>query len=209
MSTEFLDKYDIIQKIGEGSSGAVVLARDKTTGVKVAIKQLKKKVKNLHEIMKLRELKVLKSMDHKNIVKLLDVRRIKRTLFLVFEYAEDDLLSLYQDFISKNMSFPRDLLESFAYQAIEGVAYLHSKGIFHRDLKPENLLLVKKGHKLKIADFDLARPIVSNNPFTNYVGTRWYRAPELLLGDDEYSCSVDIFALGCIIGELLLLKPLF
>ena len=89
----------------------------------------------------------------------------------------------------------------------QALAYMHKHGFFHRDLKPENILIHKE--KVKLGDFGLAREIRSRPPFTDYVSTRWYRAPELLLKSTNYNSPVDIFALGCIMAELYLLKPLF
>lgn len=90
---------------------------------------------------------------------------------------------------------------------MQGLAYCHKQGFFHRDLKPENLLV--NNDQIKIADFGLAREIRSRPPYTDYVATRWYRAPELLLRSTIYSSPVDIFAMGCIMAELYLLKPIF
>ena len=93
------------------------------------------------------------------------------------------------------------------WQTIAGCSYMHKHGFFHRDLKPENLLV--KGDMVKVADFGLAREIRSRPPFTDYVSTRWYRAPEILLRSTNYNSPVDIFAIGAIMAELYLLRPLF
>lgn len=93
------------------------------------------------------------------------------------------------------------------YQTMLGLAYMHKHGFFHRDMKPENMLV--KGEMVKIADFGLAREIRSRPPFTDYVSTRWYRAPEILLRSTNYNSPVDIFALGAIMAELYLMRPLF
>jgi serine/threonine protein kinase len=92
---------------------------------------------------------------------------------------------------------------------MEGLAFIHKHGFFHRDLKPENLLYQQATDTLKIADFGLAREIRSQPPFTDYVSTRWYRAPELCLRATSYSAPVDIFAAGCILAELYIMRPLF
>ena len=94
------------------------------------------------------------------------------------------------------------------YQVASGLAYMHKHGFFHRDLKPENLL-IHQDNIIKISDFGLARETRSKPPFTDYVSTRWYRAPEILLKSTQYNAPIDIFALGCIMAELYLLKPLF
>ena len=99
-------------------------------------------------------------------------------------------------------------IKNIIFQISNGLKYLHDRGIIHRDLKPENILLTKDG-KIKIADFGFAKFKYDQPPFTNYISTRWYRAPEILLKFKKYNCSVDIFALGCIFAELVLLNPLF
>jgi male germ cell-associated kinase len=93
------------------------------------------------------------------------------------------------------------------FQTLTGLSYMHKHGFFHRDMKPENMLV--KGDSVKIADFGLAREIRSRPPFTDYVSTRWYRAPEILLRSTNYNSPVDIFACGAIMAELFLLRPLF
>ena len=103
--------------------------------------------------------------------------------------------------------FPEQEVKSIMYQTIIGLAYMHKHGFFHRDMKPENLLV--KGEAVKIADFGLAREIRSRPPFTDYVSTRWYRAPEILLRSTNYNSPVDIFACGAIMAELYLMRPLF
>ena len=103
--------------------------------------------------------------------------------------------------------FHESEIKSIMYQTILGLAYKHKHGFFHRDMKPENLLV--KVNSVKIADFGLAREIRSRPPFTDYVSTRWYRAPEILLRSTNYNSPVDIFACGAIMAELFLLRPLF
>ena len=102
---------------------------------------------------------------------------------------------------------PESEIKSIIYQTACGLEYMHKHGFFHRDLKPENIL-ISKSH-VRICDFGLAREIRSRPPFTDYVSTRWYRAPEILLKSTQYNSPVDVFALGCIMAELYLEKPLF
>jgi serine/threonine protein kinase len=103
--------------------------------------------------------------------------------------------------------FPENQIKCIMYQNLLGLAYMHKHGFFHRDMKPENMLV--KGEAVKIADFGLAREIRSRPPFTDYVSTRWYRAPEILLRSTNYNSPVDIFASGAIMAELYMLRPLF
>jgi protein kinase len=107
----------------------------------------------------------------------------------------------------RKMGFPEQEIKSILLQTLLGLAYMHKHGFFHRDMKPENMLV--KNEAVKIADFGLAREIRSRPPFTDYVSTRWYRAPEILLRSTNYNSPVDIFACGAIMAELYLLRPLF
>jgi serine/threonine protein kinase len=107
----------------------------------------------------------------------------------------------------RTTNFPENQVKGIMYQTLIGLAYMHKHGFFHRDMKPENMLV--KGDLVKIADFGLAREIRSRPPFTDYVSTRWYRAPEILLRSTQYNSPVDIFASGAIMAELYMLRPLF
>mmetsp|Transcript_15128 Transcript_15128/g.15000 ORF Transcript_15128/g.15000 Transcript_15128/m.15000 type:complete len:177 (+) Transcript_15128:131-661(+) len=143
--------------------------------------------------MNLREIKSLRKLnDHPNIVKLKEVFRTNNDLYFVFEYIKSDLYKVMKDGVD---------IKSIMYQILDGLKYIHKNGFFHRDLKPENIL-VSEG-KAKIADFGLAREIRSKPPYTDYVSTRWYRAPELLFGSEYYTAAVDMWSIGCIFAELL------
>ena len=137
-------------------------------------------------------------------MKLKEVIRVHDDLYFVFEYMEQNIYQLMKD---RKSPFPEQEVKSIMYQTILGLAYMHKHGFFHRDMKPENLLV--KGEAVKIADFGLAREIRSRPPFTDYVSTRWYRAPEILLRSTNYNSPVDIFACGAIMAELYLMRPLF
>lgn len=154
--------------------------------------------------MALREIKSLRKLNHKNIVKLKEVIRANDDLYFVFEYLDQNVYQLIKD---KTTDLPESQIKSIIYQTLEGLAYMHKHGFFHRDLKPENLLA--SGEIVKIADFGLAREIRSRPPFTDYVSTRWYRAPEILLRSTSYNSPIDIFAMGAIMAELYMLRPLF
>ncbi|VDK29498.1 unnamed protein product [Gongylonema pulchrum] len=109
---------------------------------------------------------------------------------------------------SRDRYFPEHIIRNIIYQVLQGLAYMHKNGFFHRDMKPENIMC--NGTELvKIADFGLAREIRSRPPYTDYVSTRWYRAPEILLRSTSYNSPIDIWALGCIMAELYMLRPLF
>jgi serine/threonine protein kinase len=165
---------------------------------------MKKKFYSWEECMALREIKSLRKLNHKNIVKLKEVIRANDDLYFVFEYLDQNVYQLIKD---RTTDLPESQIRSVIYQTLEGLAYMHKHGFFHRDLKPENLLA--SGEIVKIADFGLAREIRSRPPFTDYVSTRWYRAPEILLRSTSYNSPIDIFAMGAIMAELYMLRPLF
>lgn len=199
-----MEKYETIKAVGDGTFGSVTKARVKATNEIVAIKKLKAQFKSWDEAMKLREVKSLRKLNHHNIVKLKEVVRQKDSLFFVFEFMEKNLYEI----ISKNVTAPTESeIKLMTYDTLQGLAACHKNGYFHRDLKPENLL-INNQQVVKLADFGLAREIRSRPPFTEYVSTRWYRAPELLLCSPSYSSPIDIFAMGCILAEMYLLRPL-
>jgi male germ cell-associated kinase len=199
-----MDKYEILNTLGDGAFGSVTKAINKETKEVVAIKKMKKKFKNFDECKNLKEKKILEQLKkHENIVKLHEMILVNDTLMFVFEYMESNLLSLMQN----KLDITEDQIRGIMYQIICGLAHMHKYGYFHRDLKPENLLV--KENKIKIADFGLAKEVRSVPPFTEYVSTRWYRAPECLLRSTHYSSPVDVWALGCIMSELITKKPLF
>jgi len=154
--------------------------------------------------MQLREIKSLKKLNHPNIVKLKEVIRENDELFFVFEYME---CNLYECMKKRDRHFPESKIRNICYQMLQGLAFMHKHGFFHRDIKPENMLV--KGDIVKIADFGLAREIRSRPPYTDYVSTRWYRAPEVLLRSTSYNSPIDTWAMGCIMAELYTLRPLF
>lgn len=199
-----MDKYKILAKLGDGTFGSVVKAINTETQEEVAIKKMKKKFYSWDECMTLREIKSLRKLNHQQIVKLKEVIRAQDELHFVFEFMEKNIYQLMKE---KKKGFPETEVKSIMYQTLSGLAFMHKNGFFHRDMKPENLLV--KGDAVKIGDFGLAREIRSRPPFTDYVSTRWYRAPEILLRSTNYNSPVDIFACGAIMAELYLLRPLF
>ena len=207
----------MITRLGGGSFADVYKAREKSTGDLVAIKILKKKYSKWEDCLELREVKSLQKLHsdaisyqkgQESIIKLKQIIFIKEsgTLNLVFEYMERDLFELMKSNSPKHLS--EDKIRSITYQTLLGLAYMHKYGFFHRDMKPENLLCV--GENIKIADFGLAREIRSVPPYTEYVSTRYYRAPECILKSTNYNSPVDIWGLGCIMAEMYLHpQPLF
>jgi len=199
-----MERYTIIKEVGDGTFGSVWRAIHKESGEVVAIKKMKKKYYSWEECINLREVKSLRRMNHPNIVKLKEVIRENDMLFFVFEYME---CNLYQLMKTRGKPFSETEVRNWCFQIFQALNHMHQRGYFHRDLKPENLLVTKE--LIKIADFGLAREISSEPPYTEYVSTRWYRAPEVLLQATVYNAAVDMWAMGAIIAELFSLRPLF
>ena len=198
-----MERYKILKSVGDGTYGVVFKAINTANGEVCAIKKMKTKFKSWEECLALREIKSLRKLSHTNIVKLKEAFRVNDELHLVFDYLDQDVYQLIKD---KTEPLPESQIKSITYQVLSGLEYMHKHGFFHRDLKPENLMVTND--MCKITDFGLAREIRSKPPFTDYVSTRWYRAPEILLRSTNYNSPVDIFALGCIMAELYMLRPL-
>ncbi|KAL4500643.1 hypothetical protein ABPG72_003067 [Tetrahymena utriculariae] len=204
-----MDKYQLVKNLGDGTYGTVFKAINKENGEIVAIKKMKRKYRNWDECMSLREVKSLRKMNHPNLVKLKEVLQIKDELMLVFEYVDLNLYQMYMSYKEKKTQIPESVIKKVIYQIALGLDSLHNTGYFHRDLKPENLLVNMSSLNVKVCDFGLAREVRCRPPFTEYVSTRWYRAPEILLHSQNYNSPIDVFALGCIMAELYNLQPLF
>ncbi|XP_055784683.1 serine/threonine-protein kinase MAK isoform X2 [Salvelinus fontinalis] len=200
-----MNRYTQLKQLGDGTYGSVLMGKSNESGELVAIKRMKRKFYSWEECMNLREVKSLKKLNHANVVKLKEVIRENDHLYFVFEYMKENLYQLMKD---RNKLFPESAIRNISFQILQGLSFIHKHGFFHRDMKPENLLCM--GPELvKIADFGLAREIRSRPPYTDYVSTRWYRAPEVLLRSSIYSSPIDMWAVGCIMAELYTLRPLF
>jgi protein kinase len=200
-----MKRFEEIRVIDEGAFGIVTKCRDRETGEVVAVKKMKQRTATFDECLQMKEVKSLRKFKHDNVMRLLQVFREDDRLFLVFELLPDG--SLLQTMRTHPRPFTEPEVRFIVAQVLEGIAYVHRQGFFHRDLKPENLLW--SGTTLKIADFGLAREIRSRPPFTEYCGTRWYRAPEVILRSEFYNSPVDIWAAGVIMTELLTGRVLF
>nr|KAG5698158.1 hypothetical protein BaRGS_001753 [Batillaria attramentaria] len=206
-----MENFQKIEKIGEGTYGVVYKARDKTSSLPDAFVALKKiRLDGESEGVPstaIREISLLKELEHPNVVRLLDVLHFEKKLYLVFEYLNRDLKK-YMD-TAPPSGIPPPLIKSYLHQLLAGVAYCHAHRVLHRDLKPQNLLIDANGN-IKLADFGLARAFgVPVRTYTHEVVTLWYRAPEILLGSRFYSVPVDIWSLGCIFVEMLTRRALF
>ncbi|CAG9319657.1 unnamed protein product [Blepharisma stoltei] len=200
-----MNKYEVIGVVGEGAYGVVLKCKNKETGEIVAIKKFKES-EDEEAVKKatIREVKILKMLNQENIVALKEAFRRQGKLYLVLEYVDQNLLEILES--SQNGIEPQKV-KSYIYQLCKAIDYCHRQEVIHRDIKPENLL-ISLDHKLKICDFGFARTIGNYGQLTDYVATRWYRSPELLLGGN-YGKEVDIWAIGCIMGELADGQPLF
>ena len=204
-------KYEVIGVVGEGAYGIVYKCKNKETGKYVAIKKFKETEDELVKKTMKRELKMLQQLKHENIVDFQESFIHKGNLFLVFEYVEKNLLEVLEE---SPDGLPPKLIKSFVYQMCKALDYMHKNNMIHRDIKPENLL-IDENLNLKLCDFGFARKVklnLKNNnitEMTDYVATRWYRSPELLLSGGIYGPDVDYWAVGCIMGELADGNPMF
>eukprot|EP00471_Norrisiella_sphaerica_P012693 CAMPEP_0184496856 /NCGR_PEP_ID=MMETSP0113_2-20130426/35052_1 /TAXON_ID=91329 /ORGANISM="Norrisiella sphaerica, Strain BC52" /LENGTH=375 /DNA_ID=CAMNT_0026883687 /DNA_START=173 /DNA_END=1300 /DNA_ORIENTATION=+ len=212
VDSHVLRKYERGERVGKGAYGIVWKSVDKKTRRTVALKKIFDAFQNstdaqrtFREIMFLQE---LNANPHENIIRLLNVLKADndRDIYLVFEHMEINLHAVIRANILAEIH-KRFVL----YQSVKALKYLHSGELIHRDMKPSNLLLNSDCH-VKLIDFGLARSVAETkeqDALTDYVATRWYRAPEILLGSTKYTKAVDMWSVGCIMGELLGGKPMF
>ena len=219
VAQELLDKYAgdpgryVLEKsVGRGAYGNVYLAQSRKTGNRVAVKHICDAFHNSMDSRRIyREMRVMAHFHHPNLVNLIEVippadPENFQDIYLVVELMETDLHRV----ITSRQDLTSDHIAYFLYQMLCGLKHLHSADVVHRDLKPSNLL-VNANCNLKVCDFGLAREteLYSHANFTEYVVTRWYRAPEVLLSGGRYTSAIDMWSVGCILGELLLRQPLF
>nr|CAI5827150.1 unnamed protein product [Callosobruchus analis] len=205
-----LKRYEKIEFLGEGQFATVYKARDVELDAIVAVKKIKigtrQEADDGINRTALREIKLLQELHHKNLIGLLDVFGHMSNVSLVFDFMDTDLEVIIKD---NTIILTTGNIKAYILQTLQGLEYLHLNWILHRDLKPNNLLVNAAG-VLKIGDFGLAKLYGSPNRInTHQVVTRWYRAPELLYGAKQYGTCIDMWAVGCILAELLLRVPLF
>lgn len=208
-----LRKYEIVSKLGRGAYGIVWKAIDKKTREVVALKKCFDAFQNATDAQRtFREIMFLQELNgHENIIRLLNVLKADndKDIYLICDYMESDLHAVIRANILEEIH-----KQYIIYQLLKALKYMHSGQLLHRDIKPSNILL-NSDCQVRVCDFGLARSVVqapdtkANPVLTDYVATRWYRPPEILLGSTSYQMGVDLWSVGCILGELLSGKPIF
>ncbi|SOV10878.1 glycogen synthase kinase 3 [Plasmodium gaboni] len=206
------NSYKIGNIIGNGSFGVVYEAICIDTSEKVAIKKVLQDPQ-----YKNRELMIMKNLNHKNIIYLKDYyytesfKKKEKNIYLnvVMEYIPQTVHKYMKYYSRNNQSLPLFLVKLYSYQLCRALSYLHSKFICHRDLKPQNLLIDPRTHTLKLCDFGSAKNLLAGQRSVSYICSRFYRAPELMLGSTNYTTHIDLWSLGCIIAEMILGYPIF
>ncbi|CAD7079293.1 unnamed protein product [Hermetia illucens] len=204
-----MEDFQKIEKIGEGTYGVVYKGLNKKTGQIVAMKKIRLESEDEGiPSTAIREISLLRELRHPNIVCLEDVLMEENRLYLIFEFLSMDLKK-YMDSLPSEKVMDPELVRSYLYQITNAILFCHRRRVLHRDLKPQNLLINKEG-VIKVADFGLGRSFgIPVRMYTHEIVTLWYRAPEVLLGTQRYSCPVDIWSIGCIFAEMATRKPLF
>ncbi|KAL5963600.1 Cyclin-dependent kinase-like 1 [Taenia solium] len=188
-----MERYEKIARIGEGAYGVVFKCRNRQTGELVAIKKFTESEED-------------PQLKHPNLINLIEVFKRKKRLHLVFQYVDHTLLNELEQ---NPKGLKRSQVVEFTWQLLQAVNFCHERNFIHRDVKPENILITKT-RQLKLCDFGFARTLTGpDDRYTDYVATRWYRAPELLVGDTQYGPPVDIWAIGCVVAEMLTGSPLW
>ncbi|KAG8464362.1 hypothetical protein KFE25_003425 [Diacronema lutheri] len=209
------ERYQVKKGVGQGAYGLICAAKDTVSGESVAVKKINNAFEDAVDCKRiLRELKLLRHFNHENVLSLRDIMtpppgkpETWKDMYLVTELLDTDLHYI----IHSKQALTDDHIQYFAYQLLRGLKCIHAARVLHRDLKPGNLL-VNKNCDLKICDFGLARGIdheATANKLTEYVVTRWYRAPELLVENEQYNEAIDMWSVGCILAEFLGRKALF
>lgn len=203
--------YHWLKIIGQGTFGVVYKAQQKADEKVVAIKKVFQDPKYSN-----REFKVVVELDHPNCIKVHKYFFSRNQenpeelyLNLVMDYIPDTLYKILRFYFKKNYVFPAALGKIYSYQMFRALAYIHSLSICHRDIKPQNILVDINNHRLVICDFGSAKQLRPGETSVAYICSRYYRAPELILGEECYGCEIDIWSIGCVIAEMFIGEPLF
>lgn len=202
-----MQNYRVVGRMGEGTFSEVLRCQSQVDGKLYACKKMKQKYDSVEQVNGLREIQALRRLNsHPNIIELKDVIFDRRTgtLSLICELMDMNIYELIKD---RKSFLPEQKVRMFMYQLLKSVYHMHKNGIFHRDVKPENILV--KENVLKLADFGSCKSVYSKQPYTEYISTRWYRAPECLLTDGYYTHKMDMWSVGCVMFEVMTLRPLF
>ncbi|NXE77306.1 MOK kinase, partial [Cochlearius cochlearius] len=200
-------EYKPVGKIGEGTFSDVLKTLSLRDGKYYACKHMKQHFESMEQVNNLREIKALRRLSpHPNILMLHEVVFDKKagSLSLICELMD---MNIYELIKGMRKPLPEKKIKNYMYQLCKSLDYIHRNGIFHRDVKPENILI--KQNTLKLGDFGSCRSIYSKQPHTEYISTRWYRAPECLLTNGYYSYKIDLWSAGCVFYEITSFQPLF
>nr|XP_028707693.1 MAPK/MAK/MRK overlapping kinase isoform X11 [Macaca mulatta] len=203
----FTTDYKAIGKIGEGTFSEVMKMQSLRDGNYYACKQMKQRFESIEQVNNLREIQALRRLNpHPNILTLHEVvfDRKSGSLALICELMD---MNIYELIRGRRYPLSEKKIMHYMYQLCKSLDHIHRNGIFHRDVKPENILI--KQDVLKLGDFGSCRSVYSKQPYTEYISTRWYRAPECLLTDGFYTYKMDLWSAGCVFYEIASLQPLF
>ncbi|XP_078516329.1 MAPK/MAK/MRK overlapping kinase isoform X3 [Lissotriton helveticus] len=202
-----MNRYRVISKIGEGTFSEVMKIQCLKDGNYYASKKMKQHFESIEQVNNLREVQALRRLSpHPNILHLQEVIFDRKTggLALICELMD---MNIYELIRVRRHPLPETRIKNYMFQLCKSLDHIHRNGIFHRDVKPENILV--KQDVLKLGDFGSCRSVYSKQPYTEYISTRWYRAPECLLTDGYYSYKMDMWSVGCVFFEITSLRPLF
>jgi renal tumor antigen len=201
--------FRVVSKLGEGSFAEVFKVKTDHGNQFYAVKRLKKRYNCVEDVHKLPEVIALQQLQgHPNVITLVDLIYDSKNGYvaMVFELMDCNVFELLPE---DKAPFDERTSLMLSYQLLSAIAFMHSKHLFHRDVKPENCMVMRDTMLLKLADFGSTRGLSSSAPYTEYVSTRWYRAPECILTSGSYGPEVDQWAVGCMIYEFLTARPLF
>eukprot|EP00112_Aurelia_sp_Birch-Aquarium-sp1_P005533 Seg163.6 transcript_id=Seg163.6/GoldUCD/mRNA.D3Y31 product="MAPK/MAK/MRK overlapping kinase" protein_id=Seg163.6/GoldUCD/D3Y31 len=202
-----MQKYRILGKKGEGTFSEVLKCQNVDNRQYYACKRMKQHFDTIESVNNLREIQAMRRLSpHANLVELKEVifDRKTGTVALICELLD---MNLYELIKGRKHALPEQKCKNYIYQTLRGLDHMHRNGIFHRDIKPENILI--KDEIVKLADLGSCRSVYSKQPYTEYISTRWYRAPECLLTDGYYTYKMDLWGIGCVFYEIMSLRPLF